>query len=334
MGFFSFARDERLVAVGFGIATVGCVAAMRTILLHFRDKAEIQPTPPKTQYITQATEDSLKLSTLNTLLQHYNFAIRDTTLRIVAGRAANDNSAIDDLLWGITREDYEERMKSLRALTFALEDNAYRNSLFTALNNPKGYSAIVRSLELGLGDVEHEKLDDPLYDEYYLRDMGEQRCLLLVSLLIREYGIESFVEANFVDKWLARQPWGDTDEERRKNFALYMDRKKNRISSICHHLRASKVGRKALVRAKLATKTRKQERDRSANIKVVLEFTMTNEGDGTIERSEIELVPRMNDQSVEGQRLRRRHREAMVLNDGTHSLGRDDIIEREHDSNG
>ncbi|KAI0104780.1 hypothetical protein GGR51DRAFT_219490 [Nemania sp. FL0031] len=334
MGFFSFARDERLVAVSFGLATVGCVAAMRIILLHFRDKAEIPPTPPKTQYITQATEDSLKLSTLNTLLHHYNFAIRDTTLRIVAGRAVNDNLAIDDLLWGITREDYEERMKSLRALTFALEDNTYRNSLVAALNTPKGYSAIVRSLEIGLGDVEHEKLDDPLYDEYYLRDMGEQRCLLLVTLLIRDYGVERFVEANLVDKWLAKQPWGDTDEERRKNFALYMDRKKNRISNICHHLRASKAGRKALVKAKLATKTRKQERDRSANIKVVLEFTMTNEADGTLERSEIELVPRMNDQSVEGQRLRRRHREAMVLNDGTHSLGRSDIIEREHDSNG
>ncbi|TGJ78156.1 hypothetical protein E0Z10_g10613 [Xylaria hypoxylon] len=123
MGFFSFMRDERFVAVSFGIATVSCIAAMRAILLHSRDKAEIQPTQPKTQYITQATEDSLKLSTLNTLLQHYNFSIRDTTLRIVAGRAVNDNSAIDHLLWGITREDYEERMQSLRAITFALEDS-------------------------------------------------------------------------------------------------------------------------------------------------------------------------------------------------------------------
>jgi hypothetical protein len=123
MGFFSFARDERLVAVGFGMATVACIAAMRIILLHSRDKAEIPPTQPKTQYITQATEDSLKPNTLNTLLQHYNYAIRDTTLRIVAGRAVNDKSAIDDLLWGITREDYDERMQSLRALTFALEDS-------------------------------------------------------------------------------------------------------------------------------------------------------------------------------------------------------------------
>ncbi|KAI3328410.1 hypothetical protein F4824DRAFT_483563 [Ustulina deusta] len=333
MGFLSFMRDERLVAVGFGIATVGCIAAMRAILLHSRDKAEIQPTQPKTQYITQATEDSLKLNTLNTLLQHYNFAIRDTTLRIVAGRAVNDDSTIDELLWGITHKDYEERMESLRALTFALEDNSYRSSLVTALDTSKGYSAIVRSLELSLDDVEHEKLDDPLYDEYLLRDMGEQRCLLLVSVLIHHHGVEKLVEAEFVEKWLAKQPWGDTDEARRKNFALYMERKKNRICDICLHLTASKVGRKALVRAKLATKSRKPKRDRSANIKVVLEISMASEGDSTLETSQIELVPRVNDQSVEEQRLRRRHREAMVLNDGTHSLGRGDIIEREHDSN-
>ncbi|KAI0972559.1 hypothetical protein F4678DRAFT_471557 [Xylaria arbuscula] len=331
MGFLSFMRDERLVAVGFGIATVGCIAAMRAILLHSRDKAEIQPTQPKTQYITQATEDSLKLSTLNTLLHHYNFAIRDTTLRIVAGRAVNDGSAIDDLLWGITRKDYDERMESLRALTFALEDNSYRSSLVTALDTSKGYSAVVRSLEISLDDVEHEKLDDPLYDEYLLRDICEQRCLLLVTVLIHHHGVGKLVEAKFVEKWLAKQPWGDTDEARRKNFALYMDRKKNRISDICHHLQASKVGRKALVKAKLTAK--KSKRDRSANIKVVLEISMANEGDSTLETSQIELVPRVNDQSVEEQRLRRRHREAMVLNDGTHSLGRSDIIEREHDPN-
>lgn len=328
MGYFSFVRDERLIAVSFGIATIGCIAAMRAILLRSRDNAEIPPAQPKTQYITQATEDSLKLSTLNTLLQHYNYAIRDTTLRIVAGRAVNDGSVVDDLLWGITREDYDERMQCLAALTFALEDTSYRTSLSDALNTPKGYSAVVRSLELSLGDTTQETLDDPLYDEYYLRDISEQRCLLLVTVLIHHHGVEKLVEAKFIEKWLAKQPWGDTDEVRHKNFALYMERKKNRISDICIHLRASKVGRRALVAAKLTTKSKKSKRDRSANIKVVLEISMASEGDVGLE-----LVPRVNDQSFEEQRLRRRHREAMVLNDGTHSLGRGDIIEREHDSN-
>jgi hypothetical protein len=343
MGVFSFARDERLITVGLSLATIGCIAAMRIILLRSRDKAEIRPAQPKTQYITQETEDSLKLSTLDTLLHHYNFAIRDTTLRIVAGRAVNDKAAIDDLLWGITRQDYDERIQSLRALTFALDDSmfllclcattssplivpkdSYRRSLIDVLHTPKGYSAIVRSLELGLDDVQHEKLDDPLYDEYYLRDVAEQRCLLLVTLLMQHHGVEGFVEANIVEKWLARQSWGDTDEERRENFARYTNLKTNRISHLCERLKESKSGWKALVKAKLVTKVRKPKRDRSTNFKVVLEISMANDDDNTLETPHIELVPRVNDQSDEEQRLRRRHREAMVLGD---------IIEREYDSN-
>ncbi|KAI0395108.1 hypothetical protein F5Y17DRAFT_425259 [Xylariaceae sp. FL0594] len=340
MGHFSLARDERFVALGLSLAAVGCITAMHIILQHFRDEAEIKPAQPKTQYITQDTEDSLKLSTLESLLQHYNWSIRDTCLRIVAGRAVHDSSVIDQLLWGITREDYEERMRNLNALIFVIENrDSYQDSLIEVLHTHKGYTAIVRSLELGLNDAMPETLNDPLYDEYLLRDIGERRCLMLLSVLVHRYGVERLVQAKFVEKWLAKQPWGHSDEERRKNFALYTDRKKNRISDICLHLKTSKEGRKALVKAKLATKAKRAKRDKdgSSDIKVMLEISMSNEGGEDCtdpDTPPAELVPRVNDQSVEEQRLRRRHREAMVLNDGTHSLGRGDIIERDHDSSG
>ncbi|KAH9883253.1 hypothetical protein F4778DRAFT_736957 [Xylariomycetidae sp. FL2044] len=336
MTFLSFVRDERLFGISLGITAVGVVVAMRIILEHYRDDAEVKPTPPKTQFITQDTEDSLKVNTLESLLGHYNFSIRDTALKILAGRAVNEPSAIDQFLWGITREDYEERMKCLRALAFAVEDKDTYQDPLSVLNTPKAYSALVRSLELCLDDVPHEKLDDPLYDEYYLRDIGERRCLLLVSQLVHKYGVEKLVEANFVEKWLAKQPWGDQDDERRKNFAMYMDRKKNRVSDIFNHLMASKAGRKAMMKAKLILKMKRPKRDRSDHIKVVLEISMADDGEANaiqLEASQSELVPRVNEQSAEEQRLRRRHREAMVLNDGTHSLGRGDIIEREHDAN-
>lgn len=125
MGFYSFIKDDRFIAVSLGLSTIGFLFGMRTILEYYRDEAEIKPTPPKTQYITQETEDSLKQGTLESLLNHYNFAIRDTALKIIAGRAINDSSAIHQLLWGITRENYEERMEALRALTFAMEDSMY-----------------------------------------------------------------------------------------------------------------------------------------------------------------------------------------------------------------
>ncbi|KAI1799797.1 hypothetical protein F4811DRAFT_557448 [Daldinia bambusicola] len=333
MGFPSFLRDERLVTAGLGLATLGFLVGMRTLLEYYRDEAEIKPTPPKTQYITQETEDSLRLDTLDSLLNHYNFAIRDTTLKIIAGRAVHDPSTIYSLLWGITRENYDERMEALRALAFAMEDKDTYQEPLNILNTRKAYSALVRSLELSVSDVKHEKLDDPLYDEYYLRDIGERRCLMLVSQLVHRYGVDKLIEAGFVEKWLARQPWGDSDEERQNNYAMYLDRRKNRISDICFHLKTTKAGRKALYKAKLATKPRRSKRDRSNRIKVVLEIDMTNE-DTQDDALRAELVPRLNEQSAEEQRLRRRHREAMVLNDGTHSLGRSDIIEREHDTNG
>jgi len=86
------------------------------LLEQWREGAEIKPVQPKTQYITQDTEDSLKPDTLSTLLGHYNYAIRETSAKIVCDRAVNDGSTIELLLWGITRLSYDERMKNLRAL--------------------------------------------------------------------------------------------------------------------------------------------------------------------------------------------------------------------------
>lgn len=112
----ALARDDRVVLLGLGVAAVGLVSVMHTLLTYYRDEVEIKPHQPKTQYITQETEDSLKLETLKTLLGHYNYAIRETAAKIVCDRAVNDGSTVDALLYGITRPDYDERMRSLKTL--------------------------------------------------------------------------------------------------------------------------------------------------------------------------------------------------------------------------
>lgn len=472
-GIFTLLRDERTVLIGLGVTAASFFCAMRFALEYYRDEVEIKPTQPKTQYITQDTEDSLRKGTLETLLQHYNFSIRETALKIVAGRAVNDTAAVKHLLRGITRPDYDERERCLKALAFAVEDGTsfvlsclvltclsllmgwMRNNLILlyirndhqsyiykrvltgaavvetyqdplgVLNTPQGYRALVRSLELSLSDYEHEPLDDPLYDEYYLRDVNERRCLLLIYKLIHKYGVDRLIEAQFIERWLAQQPWtrdpkpkpksemnqnddddddnnennnnnnknndnknrnrNSNNDERLQNFARYLERKRNRISDICQHLTETRAGRRALMRARLLAKSKSKRPQRrradraSDQIKVVLEISMADDdendpgnrddgallrgevfegrsgiassaddddgddedvdedddfGDGDDDHSNI-LVPRLRvDQSAEEQRLRRRHREAMVLNDGTHPPGRGDIIEREHDSNG
>ena len=98
---------------------------MRVLLKKWRDDAEIKPPQPKTQYITQETEDALKLGTLDTLLGHYNQSIRETSAKIVCDRAVNDRDTVDLLLWGITRKDYDERMKNLRALAIITDPRKF-----------------------------------------------------------------------------------------------------------------------------------------------------------------------------------------------------------------
>lgn len=126
MSFLRFARDDRVLILGLAAAAVGIFATIRISLIKMRDEAEIKQKQPTTQYITQETEDSLKPNTLDTLLFHYNYAIRDIAGKIVTDRAVNDSESINYLLWGITRPDYDERLKCLRTLAYITDPR--RNS--------------------------------------------------------------------------------------------------------------------------------------------------------------------------------------------------------------
>lgn len=193
------------------------------------------------------------------------------------------------------------------------------------LNNGKAYSALVRSLELSLeDDAGRPDLNDPHWDEYYLRDMAERFCLMFALELSTKYGASMLVKAKFVEKWLAKQGWGSEPEERQRNFKTYMDTKNNRIVEIVRHIKRSRRGLRALEQADLMDKEYSRRRMQELP-DLLMEFDERLTVDGR-------HVPRTREHSAEEQRLRRQHREAMVLNDGTRPLGREDIIERDHGS--
>jgi len=324
------ARDERVILGFFTVAAVGTAYLMRVMLSDFRDDAEIKPVQPKTQYITQETEDALKYSTLETLLGHYNYAIRDTASKIVCDRAANDGRTLDILLWGITRPDYDERMKNLRALAFVTDQNTLH-----LLHTDKAYQALVRSLELCIPSERHpeDKLNDKSYDEYYLRDMAEKLCLMFISQLLHRYEVSNrLVKAGFVEKWLAKQYWGDNPEEVIANFTQYMDVRDNRVSEIVKHIIGCRRGRAALVKTGLITQSTReiiegQGRNNRRMSYVLPIYVATDDSDENADRP---VGIRHQEQSAEEQRLRHRHREAMVFNDGSRPLNSEDIIQREH----
>jgi hypothetical protein len=191
----------------------------------------------------------------------------------------------------------------------------------------------VRSFELGLDDVRRPRLDDSFWDEYHLRDMAEQFCITLSYELIHKFGPDQLVKAGFVEKWLARQNWGDSDEQIQHNFRDYRRSKKNRIREMIDIIRRSKLGLAALKRARLVAKDEQSSGEATPDnhLRVLLEIGFNDDDNGPFERILERTIPRPNERSAEEQRLRRQHREAMVLNDGTRPIRREDIIERGRD---
>ncbi|KAK4239804.1 hypothetical protein C8A03DRAFT_32080 [Achaetomium macrosporum] len=323
-----FIRDDRVLFGYLAINALGWLWGVRVLLKKWRDEAEIKPAQPKTQYITQETEDALKLRTLDTLLGHYNHSIRETAAKIVCDRAVNDRDTVDMLLWGITREDYDERMRNLRALAIITDPQSLER-----LHRWKAYAALVRCLELSL-DPEQDVLDDEDWDEYPLRDMTEKLCLMFISQLLSCYNAEKLIKAKFVEKWLAKQNWGLMEEDRQRNFAQYTRCRGNHITDIVASIRGSRSGQEALEKAGLVPPASPTDSDPEDNIPLIERFKVLLPNNINVsnlrEDDPTRLLIRSLQavQSAEEQRMRHRHREAMVLNDGSRPVNSDDIIQR------
>lgn len=185
----------------------------------------------------------------------------------------------------------------------------------------------MRSLELSLGDCETPSLGDIHWDEFYIRQTAEKLCLDFVGELVLSNGAGLLIKTKFVEKWLAKQDWGSVGKERRRRFNDYMRFKSNRIVQIINLIRTSRRGLKALEKAGLLEETHARRQ-----MQELPDVVMEMEPESILESIEQPdpQMPRAREQSLEEQRLRRQHREAMVLNDGTRPLGRGDIFERDH----
>jgi hypothetical protein len=110
------AMGNRMLLLGAGLTTLGILGLMRHMLIVYRDSVELKKSSPKTQYITQGTEDSLKTSTLEKLVEDYSYSIQETATRIVCDRALHDGATLDALLWELTRPDHDRREQAIRAI--------------------------------------------------------------------------------------------------------------------------------------------------------------------------------------------------------------------------
>ncbi|CAG8952653.1 hypothetical protein HYFRA_00009761 [Hymenoscyphus fraxineus] len=311
--------QDRVFFLGIGLGACAVVGLMRYLLENYRDAAALPPAENKTQYIDQKVEDSLKVSTLDKLLDSTNYSIQETTSIIICERAIYDQTTLNTILHYITRPDYDTREKSIKALSYMVHQ-----STIHLVNKPDTYSALVKSLEYSLTDYEHNPYDVE-WDNWQLRDGVEQECLLLLSQLVDHFGVQGLIKARFVERFLGKEPWGNDDCKRQVNF-LQSLRTQNQLNGLCLPLIRNSAGRKQLIRAKLLPVDFEWDLPSSRDVR------MTN-GEGTagedFDGMFVEGGRRRREQSSEEDSIRRRHREAMVLNDGTRPLGREDIFQRQ-----
>ncbi|MBE3045038.1 hypothetical protein IMZ48_21275 [Candidatus Bathyarchaeota archaeon] len=176
---------------------------------------------------------------------------------------------------------------------------------------------MVRSLEIGLDDVDPPKLDDPFWDEYFLRDMAERTNLYLLTQLVQKNGAEILLKARFVERWLARQNWGDTESEIHKNFEAYKNnRRRNPIRDLIDSVVSTPGGPPALQRAGLIPM---EEAPPYRGEIWGITFSTAGRGNGN-------GGPR--DSELSSDELRRLRREAFVFNDGTRPVSGQDIVQR------
>jgi hypothetical protein len=357
-------RDGRVLLVGASILSTVLLTSLWGLLRVACSDKVLPPVVPETRYITQETEDSLLPGTLDRLLQHPNGSIREVAINIVCDRSINDRDARDVLLQGIVVRHYEYRIKCHRALAYLVERN--KDSL-TRFHSLEAYRALVRSLELAMGDRLIPPLDNDHWDEYALRDPSERLPLQLIERLVAKHGVKKLIDAGFVSRYLARQPWGDNMPDRHRNFRFYTHTKANSLSTIITRLLETAMGYSALQLAGMMPCYIASNQPYRLSHVETLDNDDEDDGDGDDDGDDDDdddgeeddddddddaharengheslvdgegnhedaenVVPRARWQTDEEQRLRRQHREAMVLNDGTRPLRRGDIIEPEH----
>lgn len=122
----SSVTESRILVLGLGLTTTCAVLVlMRHMLIAYRDSVEVKKPTPKTQYITQDTEDSLRSSTLEKLIESHNYGIQETSARIICDRALHDSATLNGLLWELTRPDRDRRERAIRALYLLTEQRIY-----------------------------------------------------------------------------------------------------------------------------------------------------------------------------------------------------------------
>lgn len=197
------------------------------------------------------------------------------------------------------------------------------------MHKPEAYAALVKSLEYSITDYEHNSFH-PEWDNWHYRDVVEQGCLLVLGQLVEKFGVDGLVRSRFIERWVAKEPWGESDKERETVFQAIMG-KHQRLNDLLVPLFRDRRARKQLIKARLVplglADMNFPHRSVEGEFIPLNDIRMIN-GESTAGEDFDAIFVERPRRSSEDEHLRRRNREAMVLNDGG-PLRRGDIIQRE-----
>ncbi|KAJ5457103.1 hypothetical protein N7530_012377 [Penicillium desertorum] len=313
-----------------GVSLFFAIRGIATDLRQVVDLTEIKHVEKEDKIISEGTEEALKLDTLLKLSQSTSHDLRAAALRIISERSTKGDTR-DLLLEELASRNKVQQRRALNALNFLVSNRALtRTSICSRLADVPTFTAIINCL-CNLLEEHVEKTtttNSPILPK--TRPMGEKKALNILNVLLPE-NIPGALEAGIISRWLCRYPFpcAIAEPSRRRDVVILMKTwwsddvvMSSIFSSLSSHPDGIKQLRKhGLMGSMIEENDHDDEDDGDSDVWMV----DADEAGGSFGRTRSR---RLQEGSPEEQALRRRRREAMVLNDGGRPIGNDDIIQR------
>ncbi|KAL1960791.1 hypothetical protein VTO42DRAFT_6621 [Malbranchea cinnamomea] len=346
-------RSDKLLWLALGITLFFAARGIAAELQRVRTLTEIRKVEKEEDILGEATEDALKLDTLQKLSETPSYELRAAALKIVAERSTK-GSTRDLLLEDLSSPSQAVRMKALNALHFLLSNRTLNRSAMSArLRDVATFTALVNCLCNFLKEHTEEKGTtlSPVLPR--TRPLGESKALATLNLILPE-NLPAALEAGVVSRWLAKYPFPCAvhDESRRRDVFMLMKtwcQDDPLMCSIINTIGSQPEGLKQLRRYGLMGSRLEEMHGDGFGVPGSLTVEDIDDdgfdfddGDSDVWMANAEdtagapvtSTRRQNEASAEEQALRRRRREAMVLSEGGRPLGQEDIIHPIHDDDG
>ncbi|EFR01913.1 hypothetical protein MGYG_04913 [Nannizzia gypsea CBS 118893] len=198
--------NDRILWLCLGVTLFFAARGIAVELYRVKDLTEIRKIEKEDPVIGQATEDALRLETLQRLAGSSSFDLRAAALRIISERSTKGTTK-ELLLDDLAGDDPERRRKALNALNFLISSSALgRSSVSMRLKDFSTFCALIDCLCNFLHEHTQKTNDviSPICPQ--TRPPGENKALKTLSVMLPG-NVVSALDAGVVSRWLTFYPF-------------------------------------------------------------------------------------------------------------------------------